>query len=127
MSDLNPEAVPEADPDMILRHDPKRERLQSDYTDREILIEARRRGLLMRIEASTLVPGSVARDGYPIEDQILETMQHAAHDGLIACGRGLQPRGMRIEWVSDLALGPHETHRKITLPLDFVVEKMPAR
>lgn len=124
MPDFNPEAGPDAGLDTIQANDPKRERLQSDYTDDEILIEARRRGLLMRIEASTLVPGSVARNGYPLEDQIHETMQRAAHEATVAFLRaGRQPRGMRVEWIADQMLGPHENHRKITFPLNFVVEK----
>lgn len=99
-------------------------RLAQEYTDDQILLEARRRGLLMRVEAQTVAPSYAVEAGFPLAEQIVKTMDAAAYEAAKTClSVGRQPRGMKVDLADDPGCPYGGKHRRVRIPLNFVVER----
>lgn len=97
-------------------------RLEHQYSDDEILIEARRRGLLMRVEAKTEVPERYAADGLTKEMQIEQTFSQLAHAAARECIRREKlPAG--ASWGAEISEFGNEPVRFLRMALNFVVSK----
>ncbi|KII11274.1 hypothetical protein [Phaeobacter sp. S60] len=112
--------------DIVMDYDERLLRLENQYSDDEILIEARRRGLLMRVEAKTEVPELYAEDGLTKEIQIENTFAQLADGAARECiRRGNLPAG--ASWgagMSTFGVGPV---RSLRMALNFVINPREAK
>ena len=105
----------------VTEHDERLSRLEREYSDDEILIEARRRGLLVRVEAETAVPVRYIEHGYPREMQIEKTFQQLAFEAAKVCvQRRVLPAGAKWSHDEDRF---REKFRVLRMALNFVIDK----
>lgn len=64
-------------------------------SDDDLLLELRRRGVLVRVTANTIVPGRIVQQGYPMEEQIRKTYQVLGDELAKYHAMGLHPRGCK--------------------------------
>lgn len=108
--------------DDVMDYDERLFHLENGYSDDEILIEARRRGLLMRVEARTEVPERYAADGLTKEIQIEKTFAQLANGASRECiKRNQLPAG--AVWGNGMSEFGHEPVRVLRMALNFVVGK----
>lgn len=103
----------------------KRIRLEQDYTNDDLLLEVRRRGLLARVDYHTIVPGRIVQDGYPAESQLRETYQGLANEMVKMHAFNKAPRGAKVEegyFLEGRSFLGYPKDRKMTIALNYVVE-----
>lgn len=69
--------------------------LLEKVSDNDLLLEARRRGLLVRVTANTIAPGRVVAQGYPMEEQVRKTYQVLGDELAKYHSMGLHPMGCK--------------------------------
>lgn len=120
--------------DEPMREYTKKQHYLEICSDDEILLEARRRGLFMRIEAQSIARADQIENGYDKSLQMQRTF--ATLVGALAreCeANGVRPMGTKFSyghfgglhpsWSSEFG-SPWAKERRLTIPLNFVIEKV---
>jgi hypothetical protein len=92
------------------------------FTDIQLLLELRRRGVLRRVQASCVVPGYAVRGGFPITRQWETAYELAAVQ--IHKDNHKPPPGSKVESGRNVNSPGFDTEdRKVTVVLNYVVER----
>lgn len=107
-------------------HDVRMHLLANEYTNDELLLEVRRRGLLGRVEARTVVPGRYVQDGFPPIEQLRDTYERLASELVQQHNLGKSPRGAKVEEgyfnEEGRSFMGMPKDRKMTIALNYILE-----
>lgn len=98
------------------------ERALRPFSDDDLLIELRRRGVLGRIDYHTITPGRYVQDSYPLMAQFRETYTGLAHELHKLYGDTIAMPGGKLETGDFKGFKSYgePPDRKLTLVLNYV-------
>lgn len=98
------------------------ERAMRQFSDDDLLIELRQRGVIGRVEYHTIIPGRYFEEGYQLLSQFRETYMGLAHELHKAYGDTIAMPGGKIETGRFDTFGWRDDppDRKLTLVLNYV-------
>ncbi len=94
------------------------------FTDVELLLELRRRGVLGRVDAHVIVPAYAVDDGYPIEHQMREAYRKLGDELYRVHLPHSMPPGSKVERgrFDGFMQSSREKDRKVTIVINYVRE-----
>ena len=102
------------------------QRVLSQFSDVELLLELRRRKRLGRVTAEAVVPGDAVAQGYPLDAQLRKAYDRIGNELNRQHQPDRQPPGCKLETGSfqpyfSGRFGSETKDRKVTLVLNYVV------